>query len=90
MIEVMGRRRPDFRMPSLKLIVEFNGIQHYKNIFNWEECERRQRIDVWKTLKAMYEGYSVLHIRYDFLERSNWKDIYIHMILLLYYGLEII
>lgn len=57
------RRRPDYRSDTLKLIIEFDGLQHYtnpQNILNDQEA------------KKFYEsyGYKVVRIPY-FIQLSN-------------------
>lgn len=55
--------RPDYRSDSLKLIVEFDGLPHYKNPDSIEKDKKNQRI---------YEsnGYKVVRIPY-FIQLSN-------------------
>lgn len=80
--EVMENKRPDFRIPDLKLILEYNGEQHFKQVANWKHPDMLQRIDIWKSLKAMNSGYSVIHIRYDFIKKDNWKNLLLpHLVL---------
>lgn len=49
--------RPDYRSETLKLIVEFDGLQHYNNPKNIIEDEE-------KTCKYEADGYKVIRIPY--------------------------
>ena len=61
--EVHCRKRPDYRSPSLKLIVEFDGLQHYTNPANIRRDQQNT---------AFYEqlGYRVIRIPY-FVQLTN-------------------
>lgn len=73
-IEVMDKRRPDFRIPTLKLILEFDGKQHFEDIPNREPAKWRQIIDTIKVLQASKAEYSTLRIHYLLLEEQNWEQ----------------
>lgn len=63
-IEEVGKRiRPDYRCEKLKLIIEFNGVQHY---------QRPERIKADVENQRLYEkhGYKVVRIPY-FIQLSN-------------------
>lgn len=57
------RIRPDYRSDSLKLIIEFDGLQHYTNPRNIEKDDKNTKI---------YEsfGYKVVRIPY-FIQLTN-------------------
>ena len=73
--EVYGKRRPDFRIPSMKLILEVDGQQHFEQIANWNPVKQIQLIDIWKTLKALQADYSVIRIHHLFLNKDNWETL---------------
>lgn len=56
-IEQRKRFRPDYRNEKLKLIVEFDGLQHYTNIENIERDKER-------TNYYLENGYKVVRIPY--------------------------
>lgn len=74
-VEVLGRRRPDFVSHSLKLVLEIDGEQHFKQVSDWICPEEQQLIDTMKTIAIMRHGYSVIRISYLFLRREDWKDL---------------
>lgn len=61
--EKKSRKRPDYRSESLKLIIEFDGLQHYTN---------PEKIKDDKFTKDFYEelGYKVVRIPY-FIQLTN-------------------
>ena len=60
---VKSQRRPDYRSESLKLIVEFDGVQHYTNPLNIAH-------DYQGTLFYESLGYKVVRIPY-FVQLTN-------------------
>lgn len=60
---IKSKRRPDYRSESLKLIVEFDGIQHYTMPFNIER-------DIENTMFYEELGYKVVRIPY-FIQLTN-------------------
>lgn len=69
-----GKRRYDFYIPSLKLIIEYNGIQHYKEVPNFPiTLSEQQEIDAWKKEKALQNGLKYLTISY--LDYNHIEDI---------------
>ena len=59
----ISRKRPDYRSNSLKLIVEFDGIQHYNNPENILK-------DLENTKFYEQQGYKVVRIPY-FIQLTN-------------------
>ena len=57
------KTRPDYRSESLKLIIEFDGTQHYNNPLNIYN-------DQTKTQNYIDKGYKVVHIPY-FIQLTN-------------------
>jgi hypothetical protein len=57
----------DFYVPSLKLIVEIDGPQHFRQISNWSAPEHTQSKDLYKMKKAYNQGISVIRIPYEFI-----------------------
>lgn len=56
------RLRFDFCIPSLKTIIEMDGVQHFKQVSNWLDPEETLQRDVFKTKKAEEAGYKVIRI----------------------------
>ena len=59
----ISRRRPDYRSESLKLIIEFDGLQHYNNPENILK-------DIENTKFYIEQGYKVVRIPY-FIQLTN-------------------
>ena len=66
----------DFSIDEIKLIIEIDGPQHFKQISNWGKCEDIQYRDLFKMLKALNNGYSIIRIYQDDIwkDKYNWKD----------------
>ena len=60
----------DFLLEEFKLIIEVDGIQHFKQVMNWAPPEETQKIDKYKMDFANKNGYSVIRI----LQEDVWKD----------------
>ena len=60
---ITDRKLPfDFYIPSLKLIIELDGPQHFGQISNWNSCESTRKKDVFKMRAAFKQGLSVVRI----------------------------
>ena len=60
-----NKRRYDFYLPDYQLLVEYNGIQHYKEVENFFlPLEEQKKIDNWKIEKAKENGLEVFVISY--------------------------
>jgi len=55
--KLISRKRPDYRSESLKMIVEFDGIQHYQKLSQIEK-------DIKTTMAYEMLGYKVIRIPY--------------------------
>lgn len=66
----------DIVIPNLKIIIELDGIQHFKQVSNWQSPEETQKIDVYKMNCAIKNGYSVIRIlQLDvYHNKYNWKQ----------------
>jgi predicted nucleic acid-binding Zn-ribbon protein len=57
----------DFYLPEYNLLIEFHGIQHFKDISHfWKYCDlkERQRLDLIKKNYALNNGFDFLEITY--------------------------
>ena len=50
----------DFCIPSLKIIIELDGIQHFEQVSNWRPPNIKR--DIYKMQKAEAEGYKIIRI----------------------------
>lgn len=62
----------DFVIDDLKIIVEQDGPQHFKQIGNWQTSELTKTNDIYKMKCANANGYSVIRI----LQKDIWHDRY--------------
>jgi very-short-patch-repair endonuclease len=60
----------DFVIEDLKLIIELDGAQHFKQVQKWPSPEQQQNNDVYKMSKALEHGYSCIRI----LQNDVWRD----------------
>ena len=52
----------DFCIPSLKIIIELDGIQHFKQVSNWASPEKSIQRDIYKMKQAEAEGYKIIRL----------------------------
>lgn len=69
-----NRKRYDFYLPEFNLLIEYHGIQHYKEVPTFSlTLEEQQAIDNWKELEAIKQGKDFLIISY--LDFDKIEDI---------------
>lgn len=73
--EPLDKRRPDFRIDSLKLIIEYDGEQHFEQVSNWDPPELTCLKDTHKSILCLKEGYTVIRLSCLFINEDNWIDI---------------
>jgi len=66
----------DNSIPELNIIIELDGLQHFKQVMNWKSPEENLKTDKYKMKCANENGYSIIRIiQIDILyEKYNWKD----------------
>lgn len=71
----LPKRRFDFLIEELKLFIELDGAQHFKQVSNWQDPLKTQQIDSWKVLHARSEGYSVIRVYQEdvFSDKNGWE-----------------
>ena len=55
-------KRYDFIIEELKCIIELDGLQHFKQVMNWNSPEEQLKTDIFKNKKAMENGYSIIRV----------------------------
>jgi very-short-patch-repair endonuclease len=68
--------RYDFCIEYYKLIIEIDGIQHFKNIIHWKnDYKENQSRDKYKMEIALNEGYSIIRILQEdiYKNKFDWK-----------------
>lgn len=66
----------DFCIEAFKLIIELDGPQHFKQIWNWVSPEENQQNDILKMDLAYKNGYSIIRIIQGdvFYDRTDWTN----------------
>ncbi len=66
----------DFCIEELKLIIELDGEQHFKQVANWTSPEATQERDIYKMKRAIENGYSVIRLLQEdvYKDKNNWKE----------------
>jgi len=52
----------DFCIPELNVIIELDGLQHFKQVSNWQSPEKSIKRDIFKMQKAIKQGYKIIRI----------------------------
>jgi very-short-patch-repair endonuclease len=67
----------DFLIQKFKIIIEVDGLQHFKQVMNWQSPEETLKIDKLKSSLALKNGYSVIRISQDdvFKNTLDWQKI---------------
>lgn len=79
-------KRYDFFLPKYNLLIEYNGIQHYKETNYFLSLEQQQQIDKFKKEKAIQQGYNFLVIPYT--EYKNIDDLLVQRLSDMEQGIE--
>ena len=62
--------RYDFMIPDIKVIIELDGMQHFKQVRNWDTPEVAMKKDIYKMQKATEKGYKVIRL----LQQDVYKN----------------
>ena len=66
----------DFYIPSLNIIVEVDGPQHFKQISNWASHLHTQSRDLFKMKMALDNGITIMRIPYEYIsENKHYEDV---------------
>ena len=65
----------DFYIPSLNLIIELDGPQHFRDISNWGSYKEQVENDIFKMKCANQNGRSVIRLLQEdvLYNRTDWK-----------------
>jgi hypothetical protein len=65
----------DFSIEDLKLIIELDGAQHFKQVSNWKCHKETTKRDIYKMNKAVEQGYTVIRLLQEnvYYDRTDWK-----------------
>ena len=66
----------DICIPSLKIIIELDGNQHFKKIGNWKDQQEIQEKDRYKMKCAINNGFSIIRLLQEdvLYNRIDWKQ----------------
>jgi very-short-patch-repair endonuclease len=66
----------DFVIEELKLIIEIDGEQHFRQISNWCHPEITFERDNYKMNKALKNGYTIIRILQEdiWFDRNDWRE----------------
>lgn len=73
-----GKPRYDFFLPERNILIEYDGEQHFKQMFRFDTEERfllRKRHDEYKNIYAKENGYILIRIPYTHFENININDL---------------
>jgi len=61
---------------SSKIIIELDGDQHFKQVWNWNSHNETRKIDVYKMKKSLENSYSVIRLLQTdvYGDKGNWKS----------------
>jgi hypothetical protein len=80
---VTGHHLPyDFALPNYKVIIELDGTQHFKQVWNWQSPEQQEERDRFKEDVALENGWSVIRVLQEDVakNRNDWDDNLIYYI----------
>lgn len=61
----------DFFFPDSDTIIEIDGDQHFRQIWNWNPPEKTQETDLHKMVLALKQGISIMRIPYNYVYNDN-------------------
>jgi hypothetical protein len=72
----------DFCLPDLKIIIELDGPQHFRQISNWGSPEDIQERDALKEQMAEENGYWVIRLLQEEVwdDKGDWKSVLVDTI----------
>lgn len=73
----LRQRRFDIQCTSIKLFIEVDGDQHFKNVARFPgSVQERQKVDVWKMKQAIRRGSSIIRLAQKDVvnDTIDWKS----------------
>jgi very-short-patch-repair endonuclease len=66
----------DFFIPSLNIIIQLDGLQHFQQLSNSRNKYKTQERDIYIIEKALENNISVIRLLQDdvFYDKNNWKE----------------
>lgn len=74
--QVVDSRVYDFLLEDHDIIIELDGDQHFRQVWNWKQPSEARAIDVLKMKAAADHGFSMIRILGPdvYGDRNNWQD----------------
>ena len=67
-----SKKRYDFMIPEMKIIIELDGPQHFRQISNWDSPENQFCNDMKKIMMACDNGYRVIRIVQEDVQNNSY------------------
>ena len=66
----------DFVIEKYKIIIELDGLQHFKQVSNWQSPEEANKRDIYKMKCANQNGYSIIRLLQEdvYFDKYDWLD----------------
>ena len=71
----LGSKRMDYQVPKINTCFEIDGLQHFRQVWNWKSPEEQQCNDIDKMKKCLDNTISIIRIYQPSITRldDNWK-----------------
>ena len=76
--DTKGKPKYDFYLPDFNILIEYDGEQHFKNIFSWDtdaDFQLRQQHDKIKNEYALKNNFILIRIPYTYYNNIEIKDL---------------
>ena len=67
-----NKKRYDFMIPEMQIIIELDGPQHFRQISNWDSPENQFCNDMKKIMMACDNGYRVIRIVQEDVQNNSY------------------
>ena len=66
----------DFYLPNLNLLIELDGLQHFKQVSKWKSPEHALENDTNKINLSIENNLSIIRVLQEdvYYNRNNWED----------------
>ncbi len=75
--EKTNRKLPfDFFIPSLNIIIELDGPQHFEQISNWKSPDETRERDIYKMKLCLEHNISIIRLLWEdvYYDKVDWKN----------------
>jgi hypothetical protein len=71
----LGSKRMDYQVPKINTCFEIDGLQHFRQVWNWKSPEEQRCNDIDKMKQCVDNGISIIRIYQPSITRmdDNWK-----------------